>query len=188
MSNEEAIETLKELNKEYFCDEFTEANESLIMAISSLQNQQTLEEYKKNVIKVLKSKKLEKNEILNDLHEGYNIGLNNAIEVVKGGSHDLFFLELQLRFLLFIAPRKIFLKICDYVNKDINNQPQVQPIVRTQADRIRNMSDEELAELIDKVEFCKGKVLEECEPEECNDCAGCCSNTLAWLQSEVKEV
>ena len=70
----------------------------------------------------------------------------------------------------------------------INNQPQVQSIARTQGDRIRNMSDEELAELIDKLEFCKGKVIEECEPKECNDCAGCCSNTLAWLQSEVKEV
>ena len=75
-------------------------------------------------------------------------------------------------------------------------QPQVQSIVRTQSDRIRNMSDEELARFIivnvkdDVFPFCKsldncceildsGKTI----PEEM--CLQCC---VKFLQSEVKEV
>lgn len=39
MNKQEAIETLKELNENYFSDEFDEANEALVEGISALKKQ-----------------------------------------------------------------------------------------------------------------------------------------------------
>lgn len=73
---------------------------------------------------------------------------------------------------------------------EINRQPQVQPIVITQGDRIRAMSDEELAEFIYDVNTncipvttCEGEC-ENCPMED----EYCKNGYLEWLQSEEKEV
>ena len=58
---------------------------------------------------------------------------------------------------------------------------------KTNYDRIRNMSVEEMAEFIDKVERCKGKAFHNCDDSECYDCAGCVYDTKEWLESEVTE-
>ena len=39
MTNQEAIEVLKELNENYFSDDFDEANEALELAIKALEEQ-----------------------------------------------------------------------------------------------------------------------------------------------------
>lgn len=54
---------------------------------------------------------------------------------------------------------------------------------QTNADRIRNMSDEELAEWINTKDMC-----EHCAYESEGLCTkeSCASNILRWLQSEVE--
>ena len=55
------------------------------------------------------------------------------------------------------------------------------------ADRIRSMSDEELAELINKVKMCGGLIRTEESSIECHGCKdGFCCNVKEWLQSEVE--
>lgn len=60
----------------------------------------------------------------------------------------------------------------------------------TNADRIRNMSDEELAEFLEKtVYYCRGRqndnYCEDCPLFECRVCNG--EYIGKWLQAEVKE-
>lgn len=55
----------------------------------------------------------------------------------------------------------------------------------TNADKIRNMSDEELAEFFDSR---LSEVFESCPCETCNYGLNCCDACyLTWLQSEVRE-
>ena len=57
----------------------------------------------------------------------------------------------------------------------------------TNADRIRNMSDEELACVIEKIKMCGGLIRTETTSAECNGCKdGYCCNVMQWLQSEVE--
>ena len=56
----------------------------------------------------------------------------------------------------------------------------------TNADRIRNMSDEELACVIEKIKMCGGLIRTETTSAECNGCKdGYCCNVMQWLQSEA---
>ncbi len=57
----------------------------------------------------------------------------------------------------------------------------------TIADRIRNMTDEELCELIKKAEMCGGLIATETSSSECRECRdGFCCNVMQWLQSEAE--
>lgn len=57
----------------------------------------------------------------------------------------------------------------------------------TNADRIRNMSDEELACVIEKIKMCGGLIRTETTSAECNGCKdGYCCNVTQWLQSEAE--
>lgn len=59
--------------------------------------------------------------------------------------------------------------------------------VMTNADRIRNMSDEELACVIEKIKMCGGLIRTETTSAECNGCKdGYCCNVMQWLQSEAE--
>ena len=80
---------------------------------------------------------------------------------------------------------------CDYNVNDL-----FEPKNQTNADRIRHMSDEELAELLysfqnleDKVKFCKNKdvcndILDDGKEIPDNMCKEC---LIKWLQSEEEE-
>ena len=58
---------------------------------------------------------------------------------------------------------------------------------KTNADRIRNMSDEELACVIEKIKMCGGLIRTETTSAECNGCKdGYCCNVMQWLQSEAE--
>lgn len=58
---------------------------------------------------------------------------------------------------------------------------------KTNADRIRNMSDEELAFVIEKIKMCGGLIRTETTSAECNGCKdGYCCNVMQWLQSEAE--
>ena len=55
----------------------------------------------------------------------------------------------------------------------------------TNADVIRNMTDEELYNFIEKAKFCGGLVVRESTSAECRGCKlGICCNVLQWLKSE----
>ena len=58
---------------------------------------------------------------------------------------------------------------------------------KTNADSIRSMSDEELAEFLNKFEFCNGYAKGYCNATNCKECAGNNDDTLEWLQSESEE-
>ena len=59
--------------------------------------------------------------------------------------------------------------------------------IMTNADRIRNMSDEELACVIEKIKMCGGLIRTETTSAECNGCKdGYCCNVMQWLQSEAE--
>lgn len=59
----------------------------------------------------------------------------------------------------------------------------VQP--KTNAERIRNMTDEELYNLIEKAKMCGGLLRAEESSSECRGCKdGFCCNVLQWLKSE----
>ena len=90
-----------------------------------------------------------------------------------------------------VSAKKYPCSKCDSVTNDL-----FEPKKQTNADRIRSMSDEELAELLysiqnleDKVKFCKNKI--ECDNildsgKEILD--NMCKQCLVdWLQSEVEE-
>lgn len=58
---------------------------------------------------------------------------------------------------------------------------------QTNANRIRNMSDEELACVIEKIKMCGGLIRTETTSAECNGCKdGYCCNVMQWLQSEAE--
>lgn len=58
---------------------------------------------------------------------------------------------------------------------------------QTNADRIRNMSDEELACVIEKIKMCGGLIRTETTSAECSGCkGGYCCNVMQWLQSEAE--
>lgn len=62
---------------------------------------------------------------------------------------------------------------------------------RTNADRIRNMSDEELAEFIHKMEATclvdfMGYADKDCDKISCKDCEAKAPTILEWLQSEAE--
>lgn len=59
---------------------------------------------------------------------------------------------------------------------------------QTNADRIRNMSDEELACLIEKIKMCGGLIETERSSYECKGCKDryCDDNVRQWLQSEAE--
>lgn len=55
----------------------------------------------------------------------------------------------------------------------------------TNADYIRNMSDEELYNLIEKAKMCGGLIRAEESSKECHNCKdGFCCNVKKWLQAE----
>lgn len=58
---------------------------------------------------------------------------------------------------------------------------------KTNADRIRNMTDEELDCIIEKIKLCGGLIRTETTSPECNGCKdGYCCNVMQWLQSEAE--
>lgn len=80
---------------------------------------------------------------------------------------------------------------CHHNNKPRNNEPCFRCDSRhTNADRIRNMSDEELAELIQEmantclVDF-MGYADKDCDKNSCKDCEAKAPTILEWLQSET---
>ena len=67
---------------------------------------------------------------------------------------------------------------------------KLKPKLTTNADRIRNMTDEELAEFLQRIAYgCKGRkdstFCEECPLFECTFCNEICIGK--WLQAEVKD-
>ena len=88
---------------------------------------------------------------------------------------------------------------CKYDSKESNEFPCVECShnravdyyePKTNADRIRNMTDEELAEFLEKtVYYCRGrqndKYCEDCPLFECRVCNG--EYIGKWLQAEVEE-
>ena len=57
----------------------------------------------------------------------------------------------------------------------------------TNAERIRNMSDEELACVIEKIKMCGGLIRTETTSAECSGCKdGYCCNVMQWLRSEAE--
>lgn len=70
---------------------------------------------------------------------------------------------------------------CQHNSNSRNNEPC------TNADGIRNMSDEELACVIEKIKMCGGLIRTETTSAECNGCKdGYCCNVMKWLQSEAE--
>ena len=61
---------------------------------------------------------------------------------------------------------------------DVFNRKYVQNDIKTNADRIRNMTDEELTEFLNEDLICEES--ETCTPS-CKECR------LRWLQAQVKE-
>lgn len=61
----------------------------------------------------------------------------------------------------------------------------VDPKPRTNGDRIRSMSDEELARFLNSVEVCENWPLERCYRATDATCIAC---TLDWLKQPAKEV
>lgn len=73
---------------------------------------------------------------------------------------------------------------------DVFERKYVQSNIKTRADAIRNMTDEELAEFLEKtVYYCRGRqndnYCEDCPLFECRVCNG--EYIGKWLQAEVKE-
>ena len=58
--------------------------------------------------------------------------------------------------------------------------------VMTNADRIRNMTDEELAEFLEKTVRDMGDNMFKCENQSLEKCMDCKECYLAWLKSEVR--
>lgn len=56
---------------------------------------------------------------------------------------------------------------------------------RTNADRIREMNDEELAKFLHLLNECECCLIEMCNEETCYN--GCEKGILQWLKSEAKE-
>ena len=78
---------------------------------------------------------------------------------------------------------------CPHEFNDKNLEPckDCVPKKKTNADRIRSMSDEELYNLIEKVKMCGGLLRAEESSSECKGCKdGFCCNVLYWLQSEAE--
>jgi hypothetical protein len=67
---------------------------------------------------------------------------------------------------------------CGYFVRSKQEQKQ------TNADRIRAMSDEELAKFIDKLSPCSCCRFDK---NECKKSVHCCDGIAEWLKSEVKE-
>lgn len=61
-------------------------------------------------------------------------------------------------------------------------EAQKKENVRTNADRIRAMSDEELADMINNFDFCSLRTNEECRISYCSVCSQC---VLDWLRDPV---
>lgn len=59
--------------------------------------------------------------------------------------------------------------------------------IKTNGDRIRAMTNEELAEFIEKAKMCGAMITRETTSVECCDCTyGFCKNVSEWLESEVE--
>ena len=59
--------------------------------------------------------------------------------------------------------------------------------IKTNADRIRAMSNAELYELIEKAKMCGALITRETTSEECCGCKdGFCKDVAEWLESEAK--
>lgn len=60
--------------------------------------------------------------------------------------------------------------------------------MKTNADMIRGMRNDELEELINKIKECGGHIARETSSEACVGCnRGICGNVREWLESEVSE-
>ncbi len=58
--------------------------------------------------------------------------------------------------------------------------------IKTNGDRIRAMTNEELAEFIEKAKMCGAMITRETTSVKCCDCTdGFCKNVSEWLESEV---
>lgn len=78
---------------------------------------------------------------------------------------------------------------CQHNNNSRDNEPCCRcNNTKTNADRIRNMSDEELACLIEKIKMCGGLIETERSSYECKGCKDgyCDDNVRQWLQSEAE--
>lgn len=70
---------------------------------------------------------------------------------------------------------------------DVTMEITSSKFTTTNADRIRNMSDEELACVIEKIKMCGGLIRTETTSAECSGCKdGYCCNVMQWLQSEAE--
>ena len=68
---------------------------------------------------------------------------------------------------------------CDQFNQQVANRPM------TNADQIRAMSDEELADFINNHSICNIRTSYECKISYCGICSQC---VLDWLQQPAEEV
>lgn len=77
---------------------------------------------------------------------------------------------------------------CSWVNPDINANScgRFEPKVITNADKIRQMSDDELAALIVLVADDHGDMCKYCKKENCKN-QTCDAGVLAWLKQEAKD-
>ena len=78
---------------------------------------------------------------------------------------------------------------CQHNSNSRDNEPCCRCDSRqTNADRIRNMSDEELACLIEKIKMCGGLIETERSSYECKGCKDgyCDDNVRQWLRSEAE--
>ena len=92
----DADKLIEEMSKWYWDKEKQKAAEEDIspmdlfthLAITTVQEQRTAFDIDKIISELKRDKFVESECILSDVHQGYNAGLNRAIEIVKGGGVD----------------------------------------------------------------------------------------------------
>ena len=77
---------------------------------------------------------------------------------------------------------------CKHNSNSRDNEPCCRCDSRqTNADRIRNMSDEELAELMSNISTCDNCFANCNDKDNCPSLGSCYSRHLEWLQSEAEQ-
>ena len=92
----DADKLIEEMSKWYWDKEKQKASEEDVspmdlfthFAITTVQEQPTAFDVDKIISELKRDKFVESECILSDVHQGYNAGLNRAIEIVKGGGVD----------------------------------------------------------------------------------------------------
>ena len=92
----DADKLIEEMSKWYWDKEKQKASEEDVspmdlfthLAITTVQEQPTAFDVDKIISELKRDKFVESECILSDVHQGYNAGLNRAIEIIKGGGVD----------------------------------------------------------------------------------------------------